>query len=351
MYNPKFTITPSILDKIAQISEIKTIIERSRVLPKSEIELKRQAIIRMVHTSTSIEGNQLAQFQVSKVLENQPVKADSQSIQEVKNYQKALHLMDEIAAKNASITVDNVLEIQKNITQDILPAAKSGHFRPSTVYVVNSISGVDKVMYRPPSAKKVPVLIEDLLVWLAKATKENLHPVLRAGILHLELASIHPFADGNGRTTRILTQLHLIESKWDLRRILVLDEYYNQDRMEYYNALQIDNTYHDRIGKDITSWLEYFTEGFLVEALRVKGDIEATGLDQVKSAGDQVFLDRDEIPILDFITTCGRITSDDVVDILNIAKRTAQLKLKNLSDKGLLQMQGKGPATYYVLKS
>lgn len=351
MFNPKFTITPSILDKIAQISEIKTIVERSRVLPKSELELKRQAVIRMVHTSTSIEGNRLAQYQVSKVLENLPVKGDSQSIQEVKNYQKALHLMDEIADKNVPVNIQDVLEIQKTVTQDILPQAKSGHFRPSTVYVVNTDGNVDKIMYRPPSAKKVPVLVQDLLDWLEKATKENLHPVIRAGILHLELASIHPFTDGNGRTTRIMTQLHLIQSQWDFRRILVLDEYYNQDRMEYYNALQIASTYHDRIGKDITSWLEYFTEGFLVEALRVKGDIEATGLDKVKSAGDQIFLDRDEIPILDFITTCGRITSDDVVDILGIAKRTAQLKLKTLSDKGLLQMQGKGPATYYVLKS
>lgn len=350
MFIPKFTITPSILDKISQISEIKTIVERSRVLPKSEIELKRQAVVRMVHTSTSIEGNKLAQFQVSKVLSDQPVKADPHSIQEVKNYQKALLTMDQIAGQNNGIHVDDALSIQKQITENILPESKSGHFRPSTVYVVNTVAEIDRVMYRPPSAKKVPILVKDVFDWLETATKEGLHPILRAGMLHLEFASIHPFTDGNGRTTRILTQLHLIQSQWDFRRILVLDEYYNQDRLEYYNSLQIEKTYHDRIGKDVTSWLEYFTEGFLVEAMRVRDDISATGLDQVKSEGDQIFLDRDEIPILDFITTTGRITSDDVTDILHIAKRTAQLKLKNLVDKGLLNMEGKGSATYYILK-
>lgn len=350
MFNPKFNITPSILDKISQISEIKTIVERSRVLPKSEIELKRQAVVRMVHTSTSIEGNQLAQYQVSKVLNNQPVKADPHSIQEVKNYQKALLLMDQLSDQKEKLNVEDALNIQKTITENILPQQKSGHFRPSTVYVVHTIENIDRVMYRPPSAKKVPVLVKDLFDWLEKATKEGLHPVIRAAILHLEFASIHPFTDGNGRTTRVLTQLHLIQSGWDFRRILVLDEYYNQDRLEYYNALQIEKTYHDRIGKDITSWLEYFTEGFLVEAMRVRDDISATGLDQVKSAGDQIFLDRDEIPILDFLTTTGRITSEDVVDILHIAKRTAQLKLKGLVDKGLLKMEGKASATYYILK-
>jgi Fic family protein len=350
MYNPKFTITSSILDKITQIAEIKTIVGRSRVLPKREIELRRHAIVRMVHTSTSIEGNELAEFQVNKVLANEPVKAEPRSIKEVKNYQDALLLVDKLSSQRDIFTKD-ILSIQKEVTKGILPPNKSGHFRPSTVYIVNSIQNIDKVMYRPPSAKKVPQLVEDLLIWLKKVTEEGLHPIIRAGITHLELASIHPFTDGNGRTTRLLTQLHLMQNDWDFRKILVLDEYYNQDRLEYYNALQIDKTYRERVGKDLTSWLEYFTEGFLVEAMRVRDDIAATGLDKVTTKGEQVFLDRDEIPIVEFLTTVGRITSEDVRDILKVAKRTAQLKLKKLVEKGLLVQQGAGNSYYYELRS
>lgn len=349
MYTPKFTITPAILDKISQITEIRTIIERSRVLPKNEVELRRQAVVRMVHTSTSIEGNKLKEFQVSKVLGNEHVLADAESIQEVKNYQQALLLLEEMS-KAEAITVEDVLAIQKVVTNKLLPEKKSGNFRPSTVYVVNTIDHIDKVMYRPPSARKVPGLVADLLDWVRQSTKEGLHPVIVAGLLHLELASIHPFTDGNGRTTRLLTQLHLAQRNWDFKKILVLDEYYNQDRLEYYNALQIDKTYRDRVGKDFTSWLEYFTEGFLVEAMRVRDDIIATGLDKVPAEGEQVFLDRDEIPILEFLTTTGRVTSEDIVDILHVSIRTAQLKLKKLIDKGLLQRHGNTTAIYYSLK-
>lgn len=349
MYTPKFTITNSILDKMTQIAEIKSIVERSRVLPKREIELRRQAVVRMVHTSTSIEGNELAEFQVNKVLSNEPVKAEPKSIKEIKNYQDALRLVEKIAEEEKDFNATNILAVQREITKGILPSSKSGHFRPSTVYIVNTVHNIDKVMYRPPSAKKVPKAIFDLLTWLKKATKEDLHPIIRAGILHLEFASIHPFTDGNGRTTRLLTQLHLMQSSWDFRKILVLDEYYNQDRLEYYNALQIEKTYRERIGKDITSWLEYFTEGFLVEALRVKADIQATGLDKITTEEEQIFLDEDEVAIAEFLTTVGRITSSDVMDILKIAKRTAQLKLKNLVEKGLLKRHGNTTAIYYTL--
>lgn len=350
MFNPKYTITPSILDKISKISEIKSIVERSRVLPKREIELRRQAIVKMVHTSTSIEGNRLAQFQVNKVLGGEKVKADPKSIDEVKNYQDALLLVDKIVASKKRFDTEDILATQKEVTKGILEPQKSGHFRPSTVYVVNTIENIDKVMYRPPSAKKVPVLISNLLDWLSGDGKD-LHPVVTAGILHLEFASIHPFTDGNGRTTRLLTQLYLMQNGWDFRKILVLDEYYNQDRLEYYNALQIEKTYHDRIGEDITSWLEYFIEGFLVEAMRVRDDIQSTGLDKVPGKGEQIFVDKDEIPIIEFMTTVGRITSDDVVEILNVAKRTAQFKLKRLTEKGLIKQEGRGTAVYYVLKS
>ena len=351
MFNPKFTITPSILDKMTQIAEIKSIIERSRVLPKRETQLRRQAVVRMVHTSTSIEGNDLAEFQVNKVLANEPVKADPKSVKEVRNYKDALLLIDKIATEEKDFDVEDILKIQQEVTKSILPPDKSGNFRPSTVYVVNTIHNIDKVMYRPPSAKKVPQALFDLLVWLKKAIKEELHPVIRAGILHLEFASIHPFTDGNGRTTRLLTQLHLMQSGWDFRKILVLDEYYNQDRLEYYNALQIEKTYRERVGKDITSWLEYFIEGFLVEALRVKADIQATGFDKVAQEGEQIYLDKDEMLIAEFLATVGRITSEDVVDILKVAKRTAQLKLKKLVDKKFLVQKGGGSVVFYILNS
>ena len=89
--------------------------------------------------------------------------------------------------------------------------------------------------------------------------------------------------------------------------------------------------------------------GFLVEARKALEQIQSIGFGKVSKKNEQIFLDRDEIQIMDFLTTTGAITSEDVIDILGSAKRTAQLKLKNLADKGLLKLSGKGPSSYYSL--
>ena len=96
MFNPKYTITPTILSKTAEIAEIKAAVERSRVLPLNEAQLRRQAILRMAHTSTSIEGNKLGQYEVGKVFDGQTVRAPQKDILEVENYLKSLELIDKI---------------------------------------------------------------------------------------------------------------------------------------------------------------------------------------------------------------------------------------------------------------
>src|SRR3990167_4978858 len=99
MFEPKYVITPLILSRIAEIAEIKAAIERSRVLPLNEAHLRRQAILRMAHTSTSIEGNKLAEFEVGKVIEGKSVRATQKDILEVENYYKALKLLGELSGK------------------------------------------------------------------------------------------------------------------------------------------------------------------------------------------------------------------------------------------------------------
>src|SRR5438477_12480935 len=104
MFEPKYTITPVILSRIAEIAEIKAVVERSRVLPLNEAQLRRQAILRMAHTSTSIEGNKLAQFEVGKVIEGKAVRAPQKDILEVENYYKALKILDDMSKTKHDIT-------------------------------------------------------------------------------------------------------------------------------------------------------------------------------------------------------------------------------------------------------
>lgn len=325
-------------------------VEKSRVLPLNEAQLKRQALVRMAHTSTSIEGNPLAEYQVDKVLSGMSVNADDKSIREVKNYQDAIKKIEELSDDKGAFTLEGLLEIHKVLMTGLLDPKKAGHFRPGPVYVVDDLGdGREHLRYTGPEASKVAFLLKELLEWLKRAEEENLHPVIRAGIFHLQFVSIHPFSDGNGRMARLLTQLVLYRAGWDFRKIIVLEDYYNRDRLAYYNA---ENTvqgqkYHE--GGDITSWLEYFTQGFLIEARVVEEKISSIGFGGAVGSDNQVLLDRDEVKIMDFLTTTGQLTSQDIVDILGVAKRTAQLKIRDLIDKGLIKPEGKGPSTYYIL--
>lgn len=346
MYKPNFNVTPTILNSISEIAEIKAVVERSRILPLNEAQLKRQAIARMTHTSTSIEGNKLAQFQVDKVLSGMSVNADQKSIQEVKNYQKALVEMEKLAQNKEIITLETVLFLHDILMKNLLVSEKTGHFRKGPIYVVDDLGdGREKLRFEGPIAEKVPHLINELLKWVVIAENEKLHPIIRAAVFHLQFVTIHPFTDGNGRIARLLATLLLYRSGWDFRKIIVLEDYYNRDRQAYYNALNNiqGKSYHE--GENLTSWLEYFILGFLIEARKVAETIASLGFGK---ADQQIFLNKDEIKIMDFITTTGRLSSSDVQEILGVAKRTAQLKLKELLEKGVIKVVGKGPSTYYL---
>lgn len=352
MFNPKYTITPKILSQIAEIAEIKAAIERSRVLPLNEAQLRRQAILRMAHTSTSIEGNKLAQFEVGKVLEGKTVRAPQKDIQEVENYYQALKLLDELSKKKGYISEEEVLSLHKVVVEGLLEKEKTGQFRPADVYVLDDLGdGREMLRFKAPAASRIKKLAEDLLVWLKSSNKDSIHPIIKAGILHLQFVTIHPFTDGNGRVARLLTQLQLYRDKWDFRKILVLEDYYNRDRMSYYSAENKTQGKSYQEDMDFTVWLEYFTNGFLVEARKALEQVQSIGFGKASKKDEQIFLDRDEIQIMDFITTTGKITSEDVLDVLGVAKRTAQLKLKKLVDKGLLKRHGSTTSIFYSLNN
>jgi len=350
MFEPKYVITPTILSRIAEIAEIKAAVERSRVLPLNEAQLRRQAILRMAHTSTSIEGNRLAQFEVGKVYEGKRVNAPSKDILEVENYLNALKLLDKFSKTKKDLAFDEILKMHKAIIDGLVDKEKTGTIRPSDIYILDDLGGGKEMLrFKGPPAPRVHKLINELLEWLKKTKSENIHPIITAGIFHLEFVSIHPFTDGNGRATRLLTQLLLYRLNWDFRKILVLEDYYNKNRLTYYNALHSEEKKEYVQGREFTNWLEYFTTAFLVEARNVLEKIQSIGYGKVSKKGEQVFLDKDEIQIMDFLSTTGRITSDDVSEILNITKRVSQLKLKKLVGNKLIKVQGSGPSTFYRL--
>jgi len=352
MFEPKYIISTLTLSNITEIAEIKAVVERSRALPLNEAQLRRQAILRMAHTSTSIEGNKLAQFEVGKVLEGKAVRASQKDILEVENYYRALKMIDEMAKRKRDLTIEDILELHKAVIDGLVEKEKTGKFRPGDVYVLDDLGdGREMLRFKAPDASSVLDYVKGLLEWLKKSKQEGVHSIIRAAILHLQFVTIHPFTDGNGRVARLLTQLQLYKDGWDFRKIIVLEDYYNRDRMSYYNAENKAQGKSYQKDMDFSMWLEYFTAGFLIEARKVLEQIQSIGFGKVSKKSEQIFLDRDELQIMDFLTTTGRITSYDVADILKVARRTAQLKLKRLVDTGLLRRHGSTTSIFYTLRS
>ena len=336
---------------LTAITEAKVVIKNAKLLPKHEVRLRRQAIVRMTHSSTAIEGNTLDTKQVEALYANKKIAAPAREIYEVQNYLKALRYIEQVVVKKQKITQRIFLKIHKLVTNKTLPAEKSGCYRKESVYVVRRRFGSpDEIKYTAPQAKKVPQLSADLIKWIQESKKQAVNPIIVAGIVHQEVAAIHPFTDGNGRTARALATLILYQRNYDFRHLFALEDYYNRNRSQYYQAIDVGKNYEER-RQDFTSWLEYFVGGFQEEIKNVKSQVISLSSKKVfKNINSRIYLEENQLRILDFIDQLGQITVRDVVDILKCPKRTAQFRLLKLKKLGIIKQVSKGPATRYILK-
>ena len=346
MYQPRFTITPEINNNIARIERIRAAVEASRILPKEEIILRYRALIDAVHSSTSIEGNPLDIKQVEEVLAGKTAQASQRSILEVQNYKRALDWIEQRLQVKKPISVADILKLHRITMDGLLPDEKVGKFRSGPIYVVDVHGKEEKVRYVGPESKKLLNLYQELSTWI-QSVADSLHPILTAGILHYEFVSIHPFADGNGRVTRLLTLFFLRKNGYGFRNVLVPDVYYLQNRLGYYQALNQAKVYSEQRIADLTPWLAYFVSGIYEAAQELEHDISLITL--TSKNGKTFRLSRQEIQVLDFAHQMGKVTLTDVLDILEIPKRTAQRRLASLVEKNLLKSQGAGKNIFYVL--
>ncbi len=210
---------------------------------------------------------------MSLLVDGKDVLAGEKDKKEVQNYIDVLKYIDSLEESSA-IVEEVLLEIHRLTVKGILPDSSAGTYRKVRVVVGNSKTG--KITYTPPVPEEVPLLTESLLEWLNSEEAFDLMPAVQAGIAHYELARIHPFVDGNGRTARALATFILTKRGFDTKKFFALEEYYNEDRPAYYSAL----ANADAKGGDLTEWLEYFLFGIAVEISRVEKTV-------IKLSGDR----------------------------------------------------------------
>ncbi len=343
MYRPNYTISDMLLRQIAEIEALRTQIDGSYILPEREIEIRYRASVEATHSSTSIEGNPLNLKQVAKVLSGTGQLTRHQYAEiEVRNYKKALDFIEKRKNDKNPIELADILAIHKIVTSQLLPDEKVGALRKNAIYIADQD---DNTVYTGPEPDNLTTEINELLDWLRGA--DDIHPVIVAGVFHFQFVSIHPFADGNGRTSRLLTNLYLGLKDYDLRSSLALESYYSVDKQAYYNALSLADNYAGRKSASLNPWLGYFVSGFLSSAKVLA--IEVTTLAGLSQNVGRVKLSKVESDILSYAKQFGAISLSEAKEISpSLSKRTIQRRLMALVNAGYLAIQGDGRNTVYV---
>ena len=346
MFSPNFTITNKILINIAKIEAAEEVIKHSPLLPLWEKQFKEEAIVRQVHHGTHVEGNMLHFTEAKDVLQGKEIIGRPRDIQEIINYRKVVELIDEEANKKIEkITELLIKKIHRIIVNKILPDEEAGEYRLKQVIIRNSQTG--EVTFRPPPPIEVPFLMREFFYWLNKDDKEQLHPILKAGIAHHEMVRIHPFIDGNGRIARAVATLLLFLGGYDIRRFFSLEEFYDKDAVSYYENLQKASA------GDLTSWLEYFTLGAGIEFEKIKEKILKVSKDvklKERFGGQQIYLTERQIKIIEYLQEIGFLQNQSFAAIFpDISEDSVLRDLQDLLKKGLIKKIGSTKGARYVL--
>lgn len=349
MYKPNYTITNKILKYIGTIEASKEVIDHAPLLPYFEKKFQEDALVRTVHYGTHIEGNELNLSQAEKVVMGQNIIARERDIQEVINYRKVIEYIEEwgIEKNNVEITEELLRHLHQLTVAKILPPEIAGTYRQKQVVIKSSQTG--EVVFRPPLAVAVGYQIPDLIAFVNSPENQEIHPVLKSGIVHYEFVRIHPFVDGNGRVARALSTLILFMEGYDIRKFFSLEEYFDSDAGRYYESLQSV----EKSGGDLTAWLEYFTEGLSIELSKVKERVEHVSADskiKEKLGGKPILLTDRQMKIVEYIRKAGYLQNQAFKSLFPMISEDAiLLDIKALVAAGLIKKTGVTKGAKYVM--
>lgn len=353
MYLPKFVITNQILRAIGAVEAAKDVIENAPLVPDFEKQFRSDAIIRTVYHGTHIEGNDLTMNQTKQILEGATVMAQNRDVQEVINYRRVVNIIDELAQKRVGYDLDSLRDVHAAVVYNIVSPDKAGFFRNTQVVIREEETG--NVIFTPPAAFQVPFLLEDFFNWLNSTEAQDIHPIIRAAIVHYVLVSIHPFVEGNGRTTRAFANLVMLREGYDMKRFFAIEEHFDSDLNAYYDAFfQVDSQSPDIAERDLTPWVVYFCDVVATELTKIKEKVRELSVDtrmKVK-IGEQVALSARQMKLIEYLSEHGRAAMRELKQVLPMVSDDTILRdLTALTKKGIIEKEGTTKASSYILKS
>ena len=338
-FDPMYVITPTIASHLMRIEAVKENIAHLPLNLTVLASLRETARLHTTHYSTMIEGNRLDTAQIEEVIKHKGhFPGRERDEKEVKGYYAALQYVEQSAAKGTVISESVIQKLHALVMSDKAESGKPPFYRDGQNVIRDGRTGA--IVYLPPEAKDVPVLMGDLVSWINQ--NKNIPCPIVAGIAHYQFATIHPYYDGNGRTARLLTTLILHSGGYDLKGLYSLEEYYARNLTAYYAAISVGsshNYYEGRAASDITQWVEYFVGGM---ALAFENVIKYMNRSAMRNEPDQEALLRTLDPkkrkALELFQSFATVTAAQIGQLFGFRPRTSAQLCKDWVEEGFLMI-------------
>jgi Fic family protein len=342
-------ITPEILDLIAEIDDFKG---TWRVLgtqkPERLSTLRRIATIESVGSSTRIEGSKLSDPEVELLLSALAVKSfTSRDAQEVAGYAETMELIFQ-SWEEIPLSENHIKQLHRDLLQY---SQKDDHHRgqyktqPNNVVAFDTAGKQIAVVYETATPFATPGLMEEAVAWTSgMAQTRQLHPLLVIAIFIVLFLEIHPFQDGNGRLSRILTTLLLLRAGYTYVPYSSLESVIEQSKEGYYLALRQTQLAIRTAAPNWQPWVLFFLRALHQQMRRLAGKVEtdAIVLSELPASAAQ---------IVEYARQHGRVTLADMLRLTGASRHTLRNHFQRLLANGYLVMHGSRKGAWYTLSS
>ena len=343
----KITITSEMLSLISEIDEFKGTWKLLGILAPDRLQaLRKVATIESIGSSTRIEGSKLSDREVEKLLSNINIGSFvSRDEQEVAGY---AYVCEELFQSFEAIALsENVI---KQLHSWLLQySTKDQRHKGEYKKLSNNVEAFDEsgqsigIVFETASPFDTPRKMQELVLWTREQLEtKTLHPLLIIGIFVVVFLAIHPFQDGNGRLSRILTTLLLLKTGYLYAPYSSLESIIERSKESYYLALRrTQATLRDE--PDFSAWLIFFLRSLQKQKVH---------LEQKVSREKELSLHMPELTgrIVSLVHEHGRIGISDIEKMTGENRNTIKKHLAGLVEKGIILQMGKGRATWYVVQ-
>jgi len=336
---------PHIVAILAAIDEVKGQFRAGlRMTPQAITSLKRSTIVTSAGASTRIEGARLTDQEVERVMEGLAVSkfADRDS-QEVQGYletlQKVFDGFDKLSMREGVITSLHK-ELLKYSTKDDLHRG-SYKKKENTVGVLDAEGKIAKIMFETTPPWQTPSQMTELVEWTSDALEKNrFHHLLIIANFIVAFLRIHPFEDGNGRLSRVLTNLLLLRSGYQFVQYVSHEQIIEHRKDEYYVALRKSQETFNTERDNIAPWLNFFLSAIEEQATKA--------LEYFQEEHVEDTLSPKQYEVWKYIGKVEETTTGEIVKVTGIGLATVRQAIERLLELGKIKRLGRGRGTRYV---